>query len=321
MPSQFARNIPAQTGAIDIGAWEVDEDHEIFPVGSKPKRMVVCPDNPAQGECLIPKHSYLFKVAHGRWEQQLWTEIVAYRLGHALGVEVPPCFYAVDSKRDEEGALVEFFFGYPDEERPAQFMHASDILTRVLQDKKRGRPHALRNNIRVCSALGVAGPVEWWAKTVVFDALIGNTDRHPENWGFLVHKRPRERTEYQFAPAFDNGTSLAYGQQETKIASLLEEDRLERYIQRGKHHCSWVLTPDEPGQHIELCVQFAKAYPEAGPLMRNMIRFDDVLVESILRGCRDLAGAVPFSQERAQLLHALIINRRDRLRAALEGVQ
>lgn len=26
----------------------------------------------------------------------------------------------------------------------------------------------------------------WWAETIAFDAIIGNTDRHSENWGFLI---------------------------------------------------------------------------------------------------------------------------------------
>ena len=44
---------------IDVDEWSVDEDFPIFPVGSKPKRLIRCPERAPQ-PFLIPGHSYLF---------------------------------------------------------------------------------------------------------------------------------------------------------------------------------------------------------------------------------------------------------------------
>jgi hypothetical protein len=63
-------------------------------------------------------------------------------------------------------------------------------LQRSLIDKKRGRPHSVRSNADICRALQVPGAREWWAGTLAFDALIGNTDRHPDNWGILARVVP-----------------------------------------------------------------------------------------------------------------------------------
>ena len=95
---------------VDVATWEIDEDFPIFPVGSKPKRLLRCPE-PAPQPFLIPGHSYLFKIANGWRAQQLWSEMIASRIAAAVDLDVPPCFVALDSRTGELGALVEFFYG------------------------------------------------------------------------------------------------------------------------------------------------------------------------------------------------------------------
>lgn len=46
--------------------------------------------------------------------------------------------------------------------------------------------------------------LKFW-KMFVVDALIGNTDRHSGNWGFLVNKKTKQVT---FAPIYDCGSCL-----------------------------------------------------------------------------------------------------------------
>jgi hypothetical protein len=134
---------------------------------------------------LIPGHAYLFKTASGWRAQQLWSEIIAYRLGALIGLNVPPCFVAIDEETRETGALIEFFYGFPSEAESARLIHAADLMRRVrmLADPSAGRPHNVRTNLWVCKVLRVADAIEWWGRTFTFDALIGNTDRHLENWG------------------------------------------------------------------------------------------------------------------------------------------
>ena len=156
--------MPLQTPAqlIDVAEWSIDEDFPIFPVGSKPKRLLRCPDDPPQ-QFLIPGHSYLFKVAHDWLARQLWSEVIAYRIAEALGLDVPPCFVAVDSRAGEIGALVEFFYGYPGDAAPPRFVPAADFLQRFRVGSRTDRPHCVRLNLKLCRALGLTNAVEWWA--------------------------------------------------------------------------------------------------------------------------------------------------------------
>ncbi len=55
----------------------------------------------------------------------------------------------------------------------------------------------------------------------IIDALIGNTDRHNENWGFLVDNQTKE---VEFAPIYDCGSCLNPMIDDNKIEKLKENE-------------------------------------------------------------------------------------------------
>ena len=175
-------------------------------------------------------------------------------------------------------------YGYPGESAVARLIPASDFMTRVLVDKKLGRPHTIRSNLRVCRTLiKDEFVVKWWAEALVFDALIGNTDRHPDNWGFLFRLRPDLSYEIELAPIFDNGTSLGYEVMDDKLLAATSPARIQAYIARGTHHCGW--DSDGPAPHFELCKRFLLAHKNTSAIMQSVIRFDQQKVASAVEGC------------------------------------
>jgi hypothetical protein len=302
---------------VVVTNWMLDEDYPVFPIGSKPKRMITCPEGAAEAY-LIPGHSYLFKTAFGHRAQQVWSEIVAYQLANLTGLDVPPCFLAVDDATGETGALIEFFYNYPGEAESARFVHVADVLAPLFTDKEKGRPHGIKANLHVCRALHIADSVGWWGRVLAFDALIGNTDRHPENWGFLVRRRKGTAPEFELAPPFDTGTSLSYELSDTALASKVSPDRARAYISRGTHDCGWDLIEDGPTPHMDLCKRYAHAYPDAGNLMRSVIPSVTQVAE-VLTQCASFRVGIPFSDDRASCLSKLIGVRMDMLRECLGG--
>lgn len=303
-------------GPIDISSWPRDEDYPVFPVGSKPKRMVRAPDNVASP--LISGHSYLFKTATDWLQQQVWSEVIAAELGAILGLPVPRCFIACDGTPKAAGALIEFFYGYPGEPAVARLVHGSDLLASMFpQAKQRGRPHALKLNVGICKRFASDDAVEWWARAVTFDALIGNTDRHTENWGLLARLVPLKGNSITIAPAFDNGTSLGYEQREEAIATPWNERKLEGYAAKGRHHFSWDQDDERVRGHIDLCRRYALAYPNARKVMRNVIRFDREQITSIVEPCTHVDVGIKFSPARAQFVTDLIMTRQRLIRTAL----
>ena len=90
-------------------------------------------------------------------------------------------------------------------------------------------------------------------ETIVFDAVIGNSDRHQENWAFITenywpseiyrefdHIFLRIRSPKLMAPIYDNGSSLGRELNEEKVALLLNNVmQLERYIDKGTSEIHW----------------------------------------------------------------------------------
>jgi HipA-like C-terminal domain len=308
---------------LDIAAWSLDEDYPVFPVGSKPKRLVVCPQD-ATAPFLIPGHKYLFKAAKGWQSQQLWSEIVAYELARPLGLTVPPCFVALDSKTDEMGVLIEFFYGYPGDQTPPRFIAGSDLLQRVYTqpaeyDQKTGRPHWFRFNVALCRALQIDGSTMWWAKTFPFDTLIGNTDRHPENWGVLFTLIDPKRPSPEMAPIFDNGTSLAYEIRDETMTKGWTIQQIAQYLSRGTHHCALSNSDRKGGNHLDLCVHFRAAFPATSTAIESVIQLSDLHVEDAVNLCTTFDGPLAFSSSRAEFVYELVRTRRDQLARAMGG--
>lgn len=303
-----------QSKPITVENWAEHEDFPIHPVGSKPKQVLICPTD-VEEPFLIPGHSYLFKTP-GDWRaQQLWSEIIAYRIAALTGVEVPRAFLAVNERTGQVGALIEFFYGYPDEVEPTRLVHAIDLMQR--RGTGQERPHGAQSNVLLCRALEIGEESEWWGRILTFDALIGNTDRHTENWGVLEHLRRNEAPSYSFAPPFDNGTSLGYEIPQERLNAACESESLNRYLSKGRHHCGWDAADDARAAHISLCDRFKKAYPEASKMMQNVIRFDPAQVYEIVAAYSSFEVSIPFTIERARFVTKLVETRRERLATVL----
>ncbi|KQY12715.1 HipA domain-containing protein [Rhizobium sp. Root482] len=297
---------------VDVADWMGDPDYPYYPEGKQPKRLLTSPT----GELLpflLPNHKYLFKTPSGWQQRQIWSELIAYELSRAVGPMVPPCFLAIDSREGQVGVLMEFFYGY-ENEPPLRFIPGSDFIHAWLSgdyDRRRGRPHSMRANLTIARSLGISNFKEWWAKAFFFDALIGNGDRHPDNWGLLALPTGANNYGYSMAPLFDNGSSLSYGETDEQLNRLRD---LDAYIRRGRHHCA-AGNIAKGDRFIELCEMFLVAYKPAGIADEFMIRFTDEEITDVLSWCRNFDSPVEFSEVRADFLRSLLVRRRELLLA------
>jgi hypothetical protein len=158
----------------------------------------------------------------------------------------------------------------------------------------------------------VPGAIEWWAGTLTFDALIGNVDRHAENWGLL--RDTSIEKGWRLAPAFDNGTSLGYECLDKNLGASAAGDRVSRYIGRGTHHCNWKAAGQRHGDHFfSLCGDMYRAYPSARPVMEAVIRVTDSQIDAACNRCVEFDVPVKFIEERSIYLGKLIRARRSAL--------
>jgi hypothetical protein len=125
-----------------------------------------------------------------------------------------------------------------------------------------------------------------FAEYLVLDALIGNTDRHHENWGIL-RKRAGNRWQGMLAPTFDHASSL--GRELLDIAQgkcrerLLRERRVEQYAENARGGIYWETTDKRGLSPLELVRRAATLYPELfKPPLARQKQLDRRQVEAII---------------------------------------
>lgn len=73
---------------------------------------------------------------------------------------------------------------------------------------------------------------------LVLDALVGNTDRHHQNWGMLLERKegPDKQPSFvlQLAPTFDHASSLGRELTDEARKRHLQEGTIQRYIAKGR---------------------------------------------------------------------------------------
>lgn len=172
--------------------------------------------------------------------------------------------------------------------------HGNEVLAAAMsydRDKRFGQSaHTLSNILHTLevasrSEAAAATAKRQFAGYIVLDALIGNTDRHHENWGVLVE--PTETAiKGRLAPTFDHASSLGRELRDAKREGKLREGGVGRYSERARGAVYWT----DRGRHrpspLEIVRRATPAYPD---LFRDPIeRVRDLEVDFL-----DLVHRVP----------------------------
>ena len=129
-----------------------------------------------------------------------------------------------------------------------QFFHGWEVLQHVVDGYDTAlrfgqRDHNVKNiTTALAELMGVESmnPMPLWdnamedaASYALLDGIIGNTDRHHENWMIAwVHDQGDMRIEIM--PSFDHASSLGRELTDDRRRQILESDGVLRYVQRGR---------------------------------------------------------------------------------------
>ncbi len=161
------------------------------------------------------------------------------RIGQALGVNI------ADSQLRMVGRQVRFLSKYFLDSRRESLTHGIEIFIRLLDKdmveaiaKERLERHfytfqtvleAVSDAFPNQSVEIMGGIVEMLA----FDAIVGNNDRHPANWGIVVPVS--QKREPRFSPVYDTARGLFWNNDERKVrATLADAQTLDGYVNRSQ---------------------------------------------------------------------------------------
>lgn len=206
-----------------------------------------------------------------------WAEKIAAEVASILGIAHAKVELA--RFQGNRGSATESFV------RPGETLdHGNQVLERVVRDydpekKFHQSSHTLENIWQAID--GVFGDPEArksarsrFAEYLVLDALIGNTDRHHENWGIL-RGRADDR-ESLMVPSFDHASSLGRELSDERRDRLRTESRVGDYAERGRGAIYW--SADEPygPSPLELARRAARRHPDIfRPALTKLERLDE----------------------------------------------
>lgn len=303
-----------QDGVVDVTNWLEDPEYFNYPEGAREKSALFPPE-PVPFDFIKPERRYLFKLSDPRYPEQFWAEVIAYVAGCLLGVEVPPAYIAIHQGRQVSGALIEWFF--VDGEQV--FVAGGNRLQRLVPeyDRKKGTDHSFQLVQRACLAevkSGLQGDwLLYWAQAFLFDALIGNTDRHQDNWGFLSWTDDAGNAVERLAPLFDNGTSLGMERHLDHVRGW-DDNRCEAYLGKGCHHMKWQNNDIGRCRHFDLVAHVVNGNPRLRPVLKEALEnFSLQEFERKVRELCKLTVLVPLTNERVSFTLKLVTLRHRRL--------
>ncbi len=207
---------------IDISGWEPAGDEYL---GTKPKQWV----RDSENRLWLWKESTfnVDRLGQPYRKGDDWSEVIAARLGAALGVPVATVQLAV--RVDRCGVVSRRVF----DDDADSLVHGNELLADAGVVPRHAHDRAGYTVAAVAQALSTVGPplatdelpsaFDWFAGYLVLDALIGNTDRHQDNWATI-----RSRAGRRLAPSFDHASSLGF--------LLSDEERVKRLSTADRQH-------------------------------------------------------------------------------------
>ena len=181
---------------------------------------------------------YIVKTGHKWYMSESVTEYLLNQLGIDFGLEM------AESKIAFVSGQLRFFSKFFLNKENFELVHGADIFAGYLGDKdfvERIEEQQLSRELFTLQfiekALEYIFPYQKddimseLTKMLLFDALVGNNDRHFYNWGVI--RSLDNSSSPKFSPVYDTARGLFWNDSEQKIRSVWsDKERLDAYIRR-----------------------------------------------------------------------------------------
>jgi HipA-like C-terminal domain len=120
------------------------------------------------------------------FKYEFWSEVIAYQLGNSLGLDVLRYDAAV---HDNEMGCISPLMIDQEKEQLVEIGRYMTVLNPGFNpaDRKTHAEYSFEFLIETLEHFNQTEYLDVFLKTMLFDALIGNSDRHQENWAFITH--------------------------------------------------------------------------------------------------------------------------------------
>lgn len=194
---------------------------------------------------------YIAKTGHKWYPNESITEFLMNRLGEVFGLDM------AKSRLLSINGQVRFLSRYFLRRGHDQLIHGAEIFAGYLEDaqfveeiEEEGKARELFTMQFVEKAVGAIFPNERnyvmheLIRLVLFDALVGNNDRHFYNWGVVLDLEGKNKMH--FAPVYDTARGLFWNDDDEKIRRRMAsggtasvDNYLKKYCSGSKPKLGW----------------------------------------------------------------------------------
>jgi hypothetical protein len=219
--------------------------------GSAPKWVLKSADGQTQ---------YIVKLPYRYGQRETLTELLINQLGTAFGFDMA---HSGLVSVDGSPAFVSRSFLAPKD----FLVHGIFLIEEVhelehgeLEKLPRGRKEqefysidfVIQNIEHFCGDVSKRSVITKFVEMLLFDALVGATDRHAQNWGVI--RASTTQGDYRFSPIFDTSRGLFWNLADDKLQSLQKDEMALRcHIDRA---CP-VMGPERKALKAARCNHFA----------------------------------------------------------------
>ena len=266
-------------------------DGNLFPI------LQVLPENEIQPEgmgskvkswYLMPEENespWLFKRPQRNDSGEHWAEKIAAEIAEFLGV--PHARVELAEYRGNRGSVTEII-------SPENYslIHGNEVLESVdfplaMEELNfHASDHTLENiwlalDRTFESDSACVEAKARFAEYLVLDAVVGNTDRHSENWGIL-QRQEAPRSIESLAPSYDHGSSLGHELMEERRERWLKQG-IGVYVEGGRGEIYWQNTDRHGPSPLQLIRLAVSQYPEPfGNAVAKVENLDDSTLQGIV---------------------------------------
>lgn len=228
---------------VDISSWKYEN---INVSGSKEKRWYRSLDTNQLALFKLPiSMTSDSSIGLGESTGEVWSEKICSEIGNYIGfpthnVDIGALviddeaieFYGLNGKGVQSGDKVfgALCWSFLNEDKDSLVEGADMIMDfdetydrEILQGKRE-----IYNFDLLYRLFGENNILDHLFQMIIFDTLIGNTDRHQDNFGVI---RDEETGQQKFAPLYDNSSSLGREMNEERIKLMLRDQKMfDSYI-------------------------------------------------------------------------------------------
>lgn len=266
-------------------------------------------------------HSYIAKSAQKWYPHESLIEFLLNKIGIAIGLNMNRVKLSIINGQIR--FLSEYFLNSSDE----VLIHGAEICGEYLQDEKLAQEIAedrlsARELFTIQFILEAINSVfhnccneitEQLVKMIVFDAIVGNNDRHFYNWGVIKSIRKGNITP-KFSPIYDTARGLLWNWKDDVVKIQLKNlhsggKKVENYILKASPRIS--IEGNSNINHFELIKYIWLNYKRYQGTIKKLVSLEN---ENIIIDLYNAEFKQYFISERNELVRYIIRERFKRLR-------